>query len=420
MLTKLHISAIIDSGNMKKATTTLLILFLALSLSYADSESLNTEITTVSFGPHNFGFGLTPAGTDFMFYKYFSISDKLQHQAYFKAQLVFSFPNNSSFGGFDYETGTPDWSLKYSDVSESKNFISGYYFNPQAFTFLYFRQGFGINPVSSTEPLIYLGIGLNSRYSIALESLDVSRGTREPAFMTKTDDGTWEYKAPFGPGSTIQAYPWLQDNRQTLSNYLYFYFELPLYRSKGFKIYDGVEIYGSFEYGPSWLANSISMSTPTSDFYNLSLTATEYLALFSEKQENGWNWLSIELVHSNTFRRTAGEIVPYHKIPTDRLENSFTDSLYLKVYGPQFIAYDCYTDISVGLYNNCYFGNIVNENPKTTRAMEWTGSISCSLHTSLFGFMHLSYGFGYNFMRGIKASYPGFWQNAEVRFYISL
>ena len=420
VLTKLHISAIIGKGNMKKATIILLVLTVTIFSCFAESESMTTEIMSISGGPHGFGLGIAPAGTDIRLYRYFTLSDRLQHQAIFRTRLAFSFPNNVSYGGFDYVTGEPNWIRKYHEIAGNSNYISGYYFNPWASAFVYLTQGFGINPVSENGPLVNISIGLNSRFSLALESLDVARGTRDPSFITKDDNGEWIYRSPFEPGGRIQAYPWLQDNRQTLSNYLYGFFELRLFKTMILESYEGFYLSGTVEYGPSWLANGISMNYPTSDFLRLSATMTEYLSLYNKRQKNGWNWLSISLVHTNTLTHTSGSIVPADKLPTDRLENAFSDSLYLKFFGPQFISTDCYTEVTIGLYNYCYFGNVVNEFPQTTNAMEWTSSLKCRLYAKLFGFMYFAYEFGYNFMTGIKTSYPGFWQNAQVQFNVTL
>lgn len=420
MLTKLHISAIIDSGNMKKATITILILTVMIFSVFAESESMTTEIMSISGGPHGFGLGIAPAGTDIRLYKYFTLSEKLQHQALFRTRLAFSFPNNISYGGYDYATGEPNWIKKYHEVTGNPNYISGCFFNPQASALVYLTQGFGINPVSGSGPLINISIGFNSRFSLALESLDVARGTGEPVFIMKNEEDNWIDRAPFGQGSHIQAYPWLQDSRKTLSNYLYGFFELRLYKTMVLESYEGFYLSGTIEYGPSWLANSISMDYPTSDFLRLSGTMTEYLSLYNKRQINGWNWLSISLVHTNTLTHTSGSVVPMDKLPPDRLENTFSDGLYLKFFGPQFISTDCYTEVTIGLYNYCYFGNVVNEFPQTTKAMEWTSSLKCRFYAKLFGFMYFAYEFGYNFMTGIKTSNPGFWQNAQVQFNVTL
>ena len=98
----------------------------------------------------------------------------------------------------------------------------------------------------------------------------------------------------------------------------------------------------ALEMGPSWLGNSVFPDAVTSDFYKLSWSMTEYLTLFVVEQDNGWNWINAMLGHSNTLGYTFGDVIPEHRLQTDRLRGYFTDSVWIKITGPQFIATDCY------------------------------------------------------------------------------
>ena len=384
----------------------------------ADSFSLNTEVSSVSMGPNDFGFGLAPLGTNFVYYDSFQLSKKLQYNTGFSTRLIFAAPNNLNYSGYNYKTGTPKWINRYVDIKNIYDYwLYGYYFNPEASVNISLSQGFFTNPVAKSGPLLNLSIYWNTQFSMALEPIDTNKGNWNPMFI---DAATGKHREPFGPGSTIPAYPWLQDTRETLVNYIGLSASLSFLKSRGFGVSDGAYLSASFEYGPKWLGNQISMDKPTSDFYYFTSYVAQYLTLYTKQQDNGLNWLSIQLHHANILSHTGGNIVPYHKLPSDRLENMFYDSLTLEIFGPQFIARDCYTDITLGFYNYCLFGNVVNEASRDTFASEWWSNLGLTFHMRLFGFMHFSYNISYSLYSGIHASNPGLWHNAKINFYISL
>ena len=402
---------------MKKTILLILLLIITLLPISADSESLNTEITSVSFGPHRMGFGFAPTGTNFMYHTNFQLSDKLNYPAYFMTRLIFSANNDVKFWSQDYDKGTPIWSVKMQDVKDWSPYISGSFFNPKASLTLFANQGFGTNPVEGKGPLLTLGLEWNTVYDMVLENLDTSRGTAPPVFINPQ---TGEYNNPFQPGNKINAYPHLQDTRISLCNSITANASINLSRYTGFGTSDGLSFNLSFEYAPSWLANSLTMAFPSADYYRLYFGAAQNLTLYTHKQDNGLNWLSIVLNHSNSIQHVGGEVVPKHKTPADTLRNTFTDTLSITFNGPQFIAWDCYTNITLSLNNFCFFGHVVNEPAQITKAMEWQSSLQMYFHMRLFGFMHFDYSFGYNFMTGIHQSHPGFYQQANIRFFIAL
>lgn len=402
---------------LKRILCILLISLIPLTL-FADSESLETQITTVSFGPHHFGMDLAPTGTNFVFYRSVDLFPKLQHSAFFSTRLVFGNPDNIYFDNYNYKTGTPKWIHKYVDIKDDPDyFLGGRFFNPEAYLNISLSQSFGTNPVAKSGSFINLSLDFNSRYSIALENLDVNRGKSESVFF---DPITNKYKEPFGPGSVIPAYPWLQDNRSTLANYIRLSISFDFSKPTGYNVSDGFYMSVSAEFAPFWLANNISMELPTADYYSLSGYISQNLTLYSKKQDNGLNWLSIKLRHENSYSYMDGSVIPRHRLPTDRLNQSFSDSTSITLYGPQFIAWDCYTDMSIGLYSAYNFGHVLNEPSKITQASEWYSSLGLNFHMKLFGFMHFSYDINYKITTGIHTDFPAFWQQAKINFYIAL
>lgn len=380
------------------------------------SVTLNTGIDSVSGGEYSFGKGLFPLGTTFNFNKYFKLIPDYRHNARFLTSISFSF-RNAWFGSYDFFTGTPQWSLRRIDQSQYK-FYSGTYFNPYATINTYIQQPFGTNPVTNSSYMVILRAGLNTRYSMSLERLGISRGETSLVFSDLVGD-TLTPKSYFNTSNT--TYPWLQGDRNSLNNYMYLTSYWYFYRSTGPNVWEGVYLEATAEYGPYWLANIVSpKGYKTSDYYRFSIYAKEALSLYESKQSNGFNWVNINLFHENTLSYVGGDIVPANKIPGDRLRAYFSDRIVLRFTGPQFIATDCYPYIDLALNNYFYFGHVVNEPSQETTAVELQSSISMLFHLRLFGFMHFEYTCGYNFIRGIHGNYPGWYQGAQLSFYVSL
>lgn len=387
-------------------------------LVFADSFTFSTSINGVSGGANGFGKGLFPLGTSYSHAKSFSLLGNNFPAATFNVSTSFSFSTNSIPSGYSYKEGIPYWSLTpYEEKNEySSSFASGTYFNPRVNLYLYLQQGFGTNPVAKSESLVYLRFAWNTRYSMALEANPFVPSVKYLSFVNT--DGT--PKAPFGPGSTLPSMPWLQDNRIAVNNNLALSTYWYLYKSTGTDAYDGVYAELTLEYGPSWLANTITPKGTISNYWKAYGYLTERLTLFSVKQEDGKNWATMYIGHSNSYSYVGGDVVPENKIPGDRLRNSFNDSIWLHFAGPQFIAGDCYTYIELSIDNNIYWGNVVNEVSQKTQAIELQSSLSGLFHLRLFGFIRFDYRFGYTFNRGIYTSKPYWSQSAEVSFYVTV
>lgn len=384
------------------------------------SISLNTGIDNVSGGEYSFGMGLFPLGTTFNFNKNFQLIPNYRHNAYFSTYMSFSL-RNSAFWGYDFYTGTPSWFLKHIDQSDgTHDFYGAYYFNPTFTVNNYIQQYFGTNPVTGGGNLVTVRVGIDTRFEMALERLGLSRDEYGLAFSSlDTSTGTLTPLKYFNTSNI--TYPWLQGDRKTLNNIMYLSTYWYFYRDTGPNVWEGVYMDITAEYGPFWFANTLSpYGYKTSDFYRFSFYLKEALSLFESKQDNGYTWLNINLGHENSLVYVGGDIVPANRIPGDRLRAYFSDRISIRFTGPQFIAWDCYPYIEIALNNNFYFGHVVNEPAQTTKAFEWQSSISALFHLRLFGFMHFQYTCGYDFMRGIHANYPGWYQGAQVSFYVSL
>ncbi len=404
---------------MKKLLTIILVFGLVLSSLFAGySISLDTSISSISGGEYGFGMGMFPLGTAYTFNKSFQMIPNYKHKAYFEFYSRFSF-TNKWFGSYELFSGEPYWNTRYIDRvrdMETENWYSGYYFNPNSTLEFFIQQPFGTNPITETGQLVIIRAGLSTRYSIALERLNMSRGDTGATFIN--DDGS--YKEPFGPNSEIMAFPWLQDNRKSLNNYIFISTFWYFYESTAFSASDGVYIDLTLEYGPSWLGNNFVQSSPSSNFFKPSLYIDESLTLYSKKQENGLNWLSIYIGHSNTLNYTFGDIIPENKLPGDRLRGYFNDSIWMHFTGPQIFAGDFYPYIELRLSNNFYFGTVANEATQQIKAIEHQSDLSMVFHLRFFGFIHFEYSCGYSMARGIWSYNPAWRQSAAISFYVSI
>ena len=394
----------------------IIIVLIPLAL-FADSYTFSTSIDGVSNGLNGFGLGLFPIGTSFTFSRYAPVLKGDFEQMRFNISLDFSFSDNWIPDAYAYTDGTPYWAMtvneRYGEYASS--FVGGRYFNPRSNIYMYVQQGFGTNPVAKSGPLVYVRAAWNTRYSLALDAAPFIPGY---GLSFVNPDGT--PKAPFGPTSKFSTMPWLQGNRMYFTNYLALSTYWYLYKGTGMDDYDG--LYGDLtvEYGPSWLANTVSPKGINSNYWKASAYLEEKLTLFSVKQDDGKNWATLHVGHANGISYTGGNVVPDNKLPGDRLRYNAYDNIWLHFAGPQFIAGDCYTYVRLTLSNNLYWGTVANETSQKTNAIEMQSSFSTTFHLRLFGFIRFDYNLGYVFNRGVYAADPYWWQSAELRFYVAV
>ena len=401
--------------NVKRLTLILIIFIFCFSSVFADSNTFDTIIISVSNGVNDFGLNLFPVGTRWRY----TTSSKLFNCFDYDTDITFDFNfalnNNYMDYRFAWDSGKPLWSISQSEWDGNK-YKGITYFNPRSNIYVQLSQGFGLNELEGSGPGYMLSLKFNTRYAMALEQLGVAPNTDNLVFMSPEGVPI----APFGPDSVIPAHPWLQDTRTVFNNRLEFDFDIYQYDYLGFNSSDGITANVHFEFGPYWLANTFFIEGITSDYWNISSSLYLNLNLFHSQQSNGLNWFSINLGHSDTLSYTGGKVVPDDRMPRDRFRGALYDSLWLIFTGPQFIAWDCYSEFRVSLNNNLYWGHVANEVSQESFGLELMSSIDAFLHIRLFGFMHFGYGFGYEFASGIWDRSPGWYQEASLRFYISL
>lgn len=419
---------------MRKIFIVLCFLILSLSLlcaeDYEEPITLRTEINGVSGYP-DFGFGLFPVATSFQYFRSdLNIFDGAQFDSkiYFYLTYGFSSVNDS---GREWDTGRPSWNMtKWEQNNINKEagynkFATGRAFRQYGAFEIWFGQPFFENPVEGADRknLFEFRVGLNVRYTATTESLSLGAG-ENPTFVGIDGNPTGIF-AHSTPDNPIIAYPWLNGDRRVLSTYLYASLYFYPYRKVRESVQDGVYGYLTFEYSPAWFFNKFSPSGyVASDYYRFYAYLEEKLVLMEEKQDNGWNWLSIYFGHSNTFNHVGGDVVPYYKIPSNYLANQISDRFWLHFMGPNFITSDCFSYVELSLNNNLYFGGTVNST-EPYEGISYSGSLDLKLHLRLFGFIRFEYSCSYAFARGINASddsaaYPRWSQGATLNFYVSI
>lgn len=402
---------------MKKLFALVLVIVCLAVPIWADSFSFYTAINSISNGLNGFGMGLFPLGTNYSFERYFKAVKGYKHDMKLYSRFEFVFNDNWVPDWYAYTDGTPRWSLTAKEYSDkSSEYVGGRLFNPRANIYTYLQQGLGENPVGG-GPLVYLRAAWYTRYSMYLEYKQIDNGYGT-VFI---DPATGLSKAPFGSGTTLPGYPWLQDNHLAWNNHIELSAFWYLYKDiSNNDTRNGVYAETTFEFGPSWLGNTISPKGVSSNFWRFYGYLEERLVLFSKKQDDGKNWASMYVGHYNAASYTGGDVVPEHMIPSDRLRGRFSDRIWLMFTGPQFVAGDCYSYIELALNNNLYFGHVVNETSNSTTAVELQSSVSVYFHLRLFGFIRFDYSCGYNFNRGLWTYNPGWYQGAQVSFYVSV
>lgn len=394
-------------NRLKRGALVILLAAVVLIPGFADSLSLKTEINGVSTGISGFGFDLFPTNTTFSYFKDdIDLGEAFQHDAIFHMQMEFRL-GHSSISGYDYRTGYPWWA-----DGGAQNTIDKDYFRLYSQIDMYFEQGFGTNFVAGEGPLMYLNVRWITRFASASEPLSLSQnGPANPTFTNP----------PFSNDERLPAYPWLEGDRNSWNNIVSLGASWSFRRSSTrTSNYEGALLTANLEFGPSWLGNDIFPDTVTSDFIKASMSLEEYITVFVISQDNGWNWLNLVVGHSNTLGYTWGDVIPEHRLQTDRLRGYFSDSLWLRFTGPQFIATDCYPYLQLSLDNSLLFGGVQNEVSRDVHGVELRSGVSVEIHLRLFGFIHVRYRFGYDFIRGFDTVAPGWWQNGELGFYVSL
>lgn len=416
------------TDGVKKLVLVILFLLTALLLN-ADSITMGTTITSVANGVNDFGMGLFPISMTYCHNKSFQLIPEYGKKATFYGIASFSISNSSLDYNYDHFDGTPKWALSSKEALNHSFFPSASlkrtYFSPYAYFDLSLSQPLGVkkNPVSGGD-LLTLKVGFYSRYEMALEntllSISPSNSLYEDSIQPIFVDKIGNPIAPFTDNHTLKAFPWLEGDRKAFNNYLYITATSNLYKSTGLSTYDGASVSLGLEYGPSWLFNKMNNGVVSSNYVKAYGSVTEKITLYVDKQEDGKSWLTSHLGHTNSFGYTFGDVVPQHKIPTDRLRGYFYDQLWLNVTFPQFIATDCYAYIQVGLNNYLYFGKVANEVSSEHSAVELVSNVTGTFHMRLFNFVRFQYNVSYTFNRGIWSSQPAWSQNAELRFWVSL
>lgn len=396
---------------MRRFRLASLALLISLTLpAWGEPGSFNTSIDAVSGGPDGFGWGLFPLGSSFTFYQDGKVSDSFRYPGRLALSFSFGFGNVSP-SGYDWKTGAPAWSMTKAEQEESGfEALSGTYFRSVSQLTTYVEQGFGINPVAKSGTLGKARLSWLARYSMATEPLSISKDPN-------ANDTFFAGNPIFG--GAVPAYPWLEGDRSNWNHTLSFATYWYLRKSTGVDMYDGLYAYTNLEWGPWWMGNTSSIGNPTSDYTSIHVQVTEYLTIFSAKQDNGWNWLSLMLGHTNTLSYTWGDVIPEWKIGTDRMRGNFSDRVWLRFAGPQFIAADCYPYIELSMSNSLLFGGVQNDSTGT-EGIELTGNFTGEFHLQLFGFIHIRYQLGYRYARGFDAQGPGWWHNGALGFYVSL
>ncbi len=305
--------------------------------------------------------------------------------------------------GTDYPVKVSSYSVLYSSWS------------------MKFSQGLGYSPVTKGD-LVTLWASYDGQWEQAMERLLVSQDPLADKMFTYIDNQTITTR-PIFQGNLIGT-PDLQGNRYMLSTSLKMGLSLDLKRSTSVTE-DGISANLSATFAPWWLLNDLDMFGGKSDYWKLSFTLYAGYTFYQLKQPNGWNWFSLVFYDELNYRYLDGPKVPKFAesgglwgVGPQNLNHNLTNTMRLYLYGPQFIAADCYPYMYLFL-DLGYSGGYLNNTNHQTSYDYFMGSVGINFHLRLFGIFHMYYDVGYVFgpERGKdrRDTWPG-----SFGFYISL
>lgn len=290
---------------------------------------------------------------------------------------------------------------------------------PSSYSVLYsawslkFSQGLAYSPVTKGD-LLTLWVSYDGRWEQAMERLEVSRDPSAVKMFTSQ-------VFPAGP---LRGTPDLQGNRYMLSTALRTGFSLNLKKGTT-ATEDGVSISGSVTFAPWWLLNDFDMFGGKSDYMKLSFSVSAGYTLLQIKRANDWNKFSMVLTDTLDYRYLDGPKVPRFaesggiwNVGPQNLAHNITNTLRLYLYGPQFIASDCYPYMYFFL-DLGYSGGYLNNTDHTKSYDYFMGSAGVHVHLRLFGIFHMYYDLGYIFLPEYGKPPAHTWPGS-FGFYISL
>lgn len=286
---------------------------------------------------------------------------------------------------------------------------------------LAYAQGFAYSPVTKGD-LITARISFDGRWEQAMERLEASRHDSWASDNLLTFVGPTGTR-PIFSGDLIGT-PDLQGNRYMLSTSLNLSLTFNLMNETNTAV-DGLEVSLSGLWAPWWLFNDFNIFGGKTDYWKLSASLSAGYTLYQLQQKNGWNWFSVVLTDDFSYRYLDGRKVPKFaetggiwKVSAQNLTHTLTNSTKLYLYGPQFIAEDCYPYLYAFLELG-YTGGYLNNTNHQFSYQNFMGSAGVHVHLRMFGIFHFFYETGYVFGPERNEVATAVWPGT-VGFYISL
>jgi|GEM_PF-1237813 hypothetical protein len=282
-------------------------------------------------------------------------------------------------------------------------------------------QGLAYSPITKGD-LITATVSFDGRWEQAMERLEASRHADWALGGNLTFSDNSGTRSIFsGP---LLGTPDLQGNRYMLSTSLNAGITINLQNETNTTL-DGIEIEASGLWAPWWLFNDLQWFDGTSDYWMLSAALSAGHTLYQKRRSNGYNTVSLVLSDDLSYRWLDGNKIPKFAetggiwgVSAQNLTHALTNSLKLSVFGPQFIAQDCYP-YAYAFLDMGYASGYLNNTGHSLKYSNFMGSTGVHVHLRLFGIFHVFYEIGYIFGPEINAA-AGSTSPGTLGFYISL
>ena len=244
-------------------------------------------------------------------------------------------------------------------------------------------------PISQDIPgNIRVWLGASGHYEQAIDKLENYRN-QDPYTSTIFDQLDIDFD------STFYGVPDLTGNR-----YIHdFSFNLGSIYSHSIK-----EIPYSFSItanlAPKWLLNDLDTFDGHTNYFQITpnfyasktLYLKTYKDIFTDQELNLWQ---IVLSNSLTYRYLNGTAVPQYRVSADNLHHDISNSFALNIYGPQFIAADCYPNLTLSYNSDFRWGKLNNTAPQYNeyKKGEFTHSLNLRFDLRIIGIIHGGYTF---------------------------
>jgi len=149
---------------------------------------------------------------------------------------------------------------------------------------------------------------------------------------------------------------------------------------------------------PRWLLNNLSPYGGHTNYFKITPTLYASKSIYSKKYNDlftnkEFRLISVVLSNSLTYRYLNGTAVPQYKVSSGNLRHDINNTFALNIYGPQFIAEDCYPFIKLYYYSDYKWGKLNNTDSQYEEYFsgEFSHRLGSTFDLRIIGIIHIGY-----------------------------